>query len=172
MARQTTSDHKTDLTVLEDGRVYSPELSRLGAELQVVFVKDSGGRDCIGELTVSHPEGVTGTLLRQLPLVAIERLWIWAHHGGASKDAFNELRKILADRPGKARHRNLPDRFFELIAIAYIEEIVSAEKAGRSPAPARVIAKATGTPLSTVKGWIHRTRLHGWLPSARTWRAG
>jgi hypothetical protein len=167
MARQTTPDHKTDLTVLEDGRVYSPELSRLGAELRVTFVKDSGGRDCIGELTVSHPEGVTGTLLRQLPLVRIERLRNFVQSGGISEQTFIELRQILAARPGKARHRNLPERFFELIAVLYTEEA-----AGRVPAPALAIAEATGTPLSTVKGWVHRTRLRRLLPPARSGRAG
>jgi hypothetical protein len=54
------------------GEVRSPELTRLGVDLTVKFDEDSGGRVCIKSLEVSHPRGVTVSLLRQLPLARIE----------------------------------------------------------------------------------------------------
>lgn len=184
MARQTTPDHKRKLTVAEDGRVRGAAIDRLGVdELVVTFEDDSRGRAVIRTLTVRHPGGVTVALLRQLPLLDVEHEYdrqlrasdptqagyMWEHqiHRQRASFALGQLRKFLAERTGPAQRRNLPTEFFELLASAYFHELASGKGT-----PALTIATETGTPLPTVKGWIHRARGRGYLPPARRGRAG
>jgi hypothetical protein len=158
---------------------------------------------CIRAIRVESHEGVTGTMVRKLPLARIERQKgrqavgagsMAAGQGGTKAkltgaqqarlvqqmDAWMEsvndigalqrLNQILADRHGPARHRNLPDEFFVAVADAYRFQVGNVTDA--LPTPALIIARATETPLSTVKGWIHRTRRRGYLLPARRGRAG
>lgn len=157
-----------------DGTVHSPELDALGVELSITEGTDSRGRLCIASITVTRAEGISGALLRQLPMASIQRelellrdVWAYREHQAAAGEALDRMRLILAERQGPASRRNLPDEFFALVALAYAHELASGSRA-----PSRAIAEATGTPLATVKGWIHRTRQRHGLPPARRGAAG
>lgn len=159
-----------------DGSLTGPPIEALGiAELKVEFGESSAGRLIVRSLTVSHPEGITGALLRQLPIRGAERLKAAQlaqledfRHSQNLKVAITEIKKILAARPGKvAKHRNFPDDFFDQVALAYKSAIGLGDVA-----PSLTIARFTKTPLPTVKGWVRRTRQHGALPPARRGAAG
>jgi hypothetical protein len=183
MAKRTTPDHETDLVMADDGHVRGAELDGLGVDLIVKFGKNRDGRLCIRSVQVRHPDGVTGALLRQLPLARIERenlrrlsqaevvrqmdRFVKQHN---EEDAMARLQTILASRRGPARHRNLPDEFFQALAEVYVRHVTWGP-AVRST-PSLFIASMTKTPLPTVKGWVHRARLRGYLPPARRGRAG
>jgi hypothetical protein len=177
VANPTAPDHEDDLVITADGHVHGPEIDRLGGTFAVEFGQDSKGLRCIRSVTVSHPEGVTGVLLRQLPVARVERQGVveqmdaLVERMNAQPTALDELKAILAARQGPGRRLNLPDRFFVLIAAVY-GFYYRGYASAAVPTPAHFIAQATGTPLSTVKGWIHRTRLRGYLPPARRGRAG
>jgi hypothetical protein len=175
---KTTPDHpSTDLVITGKGDVRSPELARLGVNLAVEFGEDSGGRLCIRSIEVSHPEGVTGNLLRQLPLAQIETQhartieqldqFVKSHN---ERDPLAQLQKMLASLPDPTRRRDVPERFYELVAAVYLRHI-SWGKSMRST-PSLYIATETGTPLPTVQGWVHRARVRGHLPPARRGAAG
>jgi hypothetical protein len=182
MAILSTPDHEEDLVITADGHVHGPEIDRLGGTFVVEFGEDSKGLRCIRSVTVRHPEGVTGTLLRQIPVARVERQHLrelaekvaqmdaMAERISEQPSALDELKAILAARQGPGRHMNLPARFFQVVAALYNFHVGYVSDA--VPTPAHYIAVVSGTPLSTVKGWIHRARLRGDLPPARRGRAG
>jgi hypothetical protein len=163
------------------GIVTGPEIDRLGATLSVQMEPSRDGQWCIGSITVSHPDGVTGSLLRQLPLAQVERqernrLTQTAREMHEAFTAHNErdpvarLQRMLAKLPDASQRRSMPDEFYELVAAAYMLHVRNVTAA--LPTPSLIISKVTGTPLPTVQGWVRRARLRGYLPPARRGKAG
>jgi hypothetical protein len=162
---KTTTGHKrpTDaLTIGRDGVVRDAELDRLGVNLLVVrFGENSHGRRCIHSLEVTHPEGVTINLLRQLPLERIEQ-----HERARKKSVgwYGDSADVIAQLPSSPRGSQ---RFYHDVAAAYLSQVKDGVRT-----PALAIANAKGVPLSTARGWIHRARVLGYLPAARRGAAG
>jgi hypothetical protein len=170
-----------DPLVIRGDRVSGAAVDRLGVELSVKFGEDSHGRLCVTSVTVTHSEGVTANLLGRLPLAQIEKQQgqqvarFVEQMDRTMKDvnernALVQLNKMLAKVPGPARAGDLPDRFYQVVAAAYLLHVTSVTPAVRTPS--RVIAIATGTPDSTVRGWVRKARLRGYLPPARRGAAG
>jgi hypothetical protein len=173
--RTTTGHKRADTLVIADDKrggfvVSGTELDRLGvSSLTVRFGKTRQGRLRIQSLDVAHPEGVTGSLLRRLPLERIENLHNrarrrtvgWFGEGSASAQA--ALRRELAAMPTP---RGM-ERVYKAVAKAYLIDVRNGVRT-----PALAIANATGAPPATVRGWIHRARLLGYLPPARRGAAG
>jgi len=141
----------------------------LGIALTVHFGENSQGRRRIQILEVTFPEGITGSLLRRLPLERIEQHirtrpksvgWY-----GTSADAIAEFKRIYAALPGPTPRGS--ESFYRALAAAYLAQI---REGVRTPATA--IAEASGKPLSTVRGWIHQARRNGYLPAGRRGAAG
>lgn len=158
-----------------NGSLTGPAVKALGVdELKVTFGRNRAGRIVVRTLTVGHPEGITSTLLRQLPVLAAERQHAQTlkgldefMHRQNLKVAITEIRAILATRKGRAQHRNFPEQFFAEVARAYSSAVGLGDVA-----PSLTIANFTKTPVPTVKGWVRRARLRGALPPARRGAAG
>ncbi len=173
---RTSSDHQpaTDsdaLVIGRDGVVRGATLDRLGVNLLVVhFGENRQGRVRIQELTVAHPEGVTGSLLRRLPLERIEkqhnrtRTRSVGWYGEDSAGPLANLQRLLDTMPSPPRGS---ERVYKAVAAVYHADVRNGVRT-----PARTITTATGLPLNTVRGWIHRARLLGYLPPARRGAAG
>jgi hypothetical protein len=163
------------------GQVTGPEIDDLGVTLTVHMDTSREGQWCIQSIEVSHPDGVTGALLRKLPLAQIERQErnLQAQKVAEMDEAFrihNErdpvarLQRMLAKLPDASARRSMPDEFYELVADAYMLHVRNVTAA--LPTPSLIISKVTGTPLPTVQGWVRRARLRGYLPPARRGKAG
>jgi hypothetical protein len=150
------------MVITREGVVRDAELDRLGVNLLVVrFGANSHGRRCIQSLEVTHPEGVTINLLRHLPLERIEQ-----HERTRRKSVgwYGDSADVIAQLPSSPRGS---DRFYHDVAAAYLSQVKNGVRT-----PALAMANAKGVPLSTVRGWIHRARLLGYLPPARRGAAG
>jgi hypothetical protein len=175
---RTTTGHKraTDTLIVADDKhggsvVSGTALDRLGvSSLTVRFGETPQGRLRIQSLDVAHPEGVTGSLLRRLPLEQIEsmhksfqgylrRSASW--YGKDSAKALAELRRLLG--PGLRGS----DAVYKAVADVYRIDVRNGVRN-----PALAISAATAVPPATVRGWIHRARLLGYLPPARRGAAG
>jgi hypothetical protein len=86
------------------------------------------------------------------------------------QDALAQLQRMLAELPNPEHRRDLPERFYQLVAAAYLRHVTWGT-AMRST-PSLFIAQETGAPLPTVQGWVHRARRRGYLPPARRGQAG
>jgi hypothetical protein len=157
-----------------DGSVSSGELERLGLKVQVTEWGYDRGRSQITEIRIHAEQGLTGNLLRAIPLAEIERKWdsdragvVRVVRAAFGVDSLEELQKLLAELPEPGHRRDVPDHFYELVADIYTTQVNH-----RVRTPSAVIAKATGTPLSTTQGWVRRARLRGYLPPARRGSAG
>jgi hypothetical protein len=143
-------------------------LDRLGvSSLTVRFAENRKGRVIIQSLDVAHPQGITGRLLRSLPLEHIENLQNWARRttvGWGGKDSLKaqeELLRLLGDSPRGS------DRIYKAVARVYRIEVRNGVRN-----PALSISNFTAVPPATVRGWIHRARELGYLPPARRGAAG
>lgn len=176
MTLRTTTGHKraTDTLVIVDdehGRFVArgTELDRLGvSSLTVRFGETRQGRLRIQSLEVAHPEGVTGSLLRRLPLERIENLHNRARRrtvGWYGKDSAEPLAELL--RLLGAGVPRGSDRIYKAVAKVYLIDVRNGVRT-----PALAISNATAVPPATVRGWIHRARLLGYLPPARRGAAG
>jgi len=158
-----------------DGSLVGPVVDALGVdELKVEFAANSAGRVVVRKLIVGHPQGISATLLRRLPVLQAERKYAQGlkqlhefMHRQNLNVGITEIKKILASRTGLARHRNFPDEFFVEVARAYTSAVGLGDVA-----PSLTIAHYTKTPVPTVKGWVRRARLRGALPPARRGAAG
>lgn len=173
---RTTTGHTaaTDTLVIADDKhggfaVSGTALDRLGvSSLTVRFGETRKGRLRIQSLDVAHPEGVTGSLLRRLPLERVENLHNRARrrtvgwYGKDSAGPLAELQRLL----GTGLPRG-SDRVYKAVADVYLIDVRNGVRT-----PALAISNATGAPPATVRGWIHRARLLGYLPPARRGAAG
>ena len=162
------------------GHVTGPDIDRLGVDLNVTSVRTTG-QLCIRSIEVSHPDGVTGALLRQLPLAQIERqernrVTQTVEQMDEFMRVNNErnnllvLQRMLAKLPDASKRRSMPDEFYELVAAVYMIQVRNVTDV--LPTPSLIISRVTGAPLPTVQGWVRRARLRGYLPPARRGKAG
>jgi hypothetical protein len=173
---RTTTGHKRaprePLVIADDKHggfaVSGPALDRLGvSSLTVRFGENRQGRVIIQSLDVAHPEGITGRMLRSLPLEPIENLHNWARrttvgwHGKGSAKPQEELLRLLGDPPRGS------DRIYKAVARVYLADVRNGVRN-----PALAISNFTAVPPATVRGWIHRARELGYLPPARRGAAG
>lgn len=173
MTLRTTPGHKKTgdaLVIGRDGVVRGAPIDRLGITLLTVrFGENRQGRVRIQELAVAHPDGVTPTLLRRLPLERIEKQHstrprsVWWY--GDSADAIAEFQRVFTAMAGRTPRGS--EAFYRALAAAYLSQVQEGVRT-----PARAIADTTGAPINTVRGWIHRARELGHLPPARRGAAG
>jgi integrase len=150
----------TDLTVTSTGDVVGTEIDALGTDGMIVeFGTDSVGRQVIRRIIVSHPDGITGALLRQVPLQAIFRSQNPAQTAVSRRKHLQDRDTALAEMveilnaPGAWRH-SFPPEFFVAVALAY-NSLVALE----DPAPNKTSATSTGTHRS--RGVSRRARGEG-----------
>jgi hypothetical protein len=172
---RTTTGHKRatgTLIVVDDEHggfaVSGTELDRLGvSSLTVRFGENRQGRLRIQSLEVAHPEGVTGSLLRRLPLEQVESMHksyrrSAAWYGKDSAKPREELFRLLGPGPPRGSKR-----IYKAVADLYLADIRNSVRN-----PALHISNDFAVPAVTVRAWIHRARLLGYLPPARRGAAG
>jgi hypothetical protein len=163
---RTTTGHQRSipdaLVIGRDGVVRGAALDRLGVTLLTVrFAENRQGRPRIQELTIAHPEGVTGSLLRRLPLERIEQ-----QHSTRPRSVgwYGDSADVIAQLANSPRRS---ERFYHDVAAAYLSQVKNGVRR-----PALAISTTTGAPPATVRGWIRRARELGYLPPARRGAAG